>query len=152
MDNTIRRLCDMRTIKNVLEERKEELLRIKKEKEKALKNVPEGHLRICKRGEKVQYYHRTAPKDFNGVYIPQKNINMARKLAQKDYDKRVLDSVEKELYAVEKYLMLSPNILAKDIYEGWKDLKKFAQIYYPDTEIISINPVGLKGLFTDVYQ
>ena len=35
--------------------------------------------------------------------------------------------------------------------EDWKNLKRFAQIYYPDTEIISINPVGLKGLFKEFY-
>lgn len=34
---------------------------------------------------------------------------------------------------------------------GWKNLKKFASTWYPDTEIISINPVGLKGLFNDIY-
>lgn len=33
----------------------------------------------------------------------------------------------------------------------WKQLKEFADMYYPETEIISINPVGLKYLFTDVY-
>lgn len=35
--------------------------------------------------------------------------------------------------------------------DGWKKLKEFASTYYPETEIISINPVGLKGLFTDIY-
>ena len=34
---------------------------------------------------------------------------------------------------------------------GYKKFKSFAERYYPDTEIISINPVGLKGLFKDVY-
>lgn len=34
---------------------------------------------------------------------------------------------------------------------GWQKLKDFASMYYPDTEIISINPVGLKGLFKDVF-
>lgn len=33
----------------------------------------------------------------------------------------------------------------------WKNLKNFAETYYPDTEIISINPVGLKGVFKDIY-
>ena len=36
--------------------------------------------------------------------------------------------------------------------EPWKELKKFVDIYYPDVEIISVNPVGLKGIFTDLYQ
>lgn len=35
--------------------------------------------------------------------------------------------------------------------DGYSKFKNFAQIYYPDIEIISVNPVGLKGLFRDVY-
>ena len=34
---------------------------------------------------------------------------------------------------------------------GYARMKMFAKRYYPDTEIISINPVGLCGLFHDVY-
>ncbi len=34
---------------------------------------------------------------------------------------------------------------------GWKLMKDFADKYYPDVELISINPVGLKGMFKDVY-
>lgn len=34
---------------------------------------------------------------------------------------------------------------------GHRKVKKFAAIHYPDTEIVSVNPVGLKGLFHDVY-
>jgi len=41
---------------------------------------------------------------------------------------------------------------AKETLKAWKDIKDFANVYYPDTEIISINPVGLKGFFKDVYQ
>ena len=33
--------------------------------------------------------------------------------------------------------------------DGWTKLKKFVQIYYPETKIISINPVGLKGVFDE---
>lgn len=34
---------------------------------------------------------------------------------------------------------------------GYQHVKRFAFIHYPDTEIISVNPVGLKGMFHDVY-
>lgn len=37
------------------------------------------------------------------------------------------------------------------ILEGWKKVKRFCSIHYPDVQIISVNPVGLKGIFTDVY-
>ena len=36
-------------------------------------------------------------------------------------------------------------------YDGWNKLKKFLSVYYPDVKIISINPVGLKGMFSDMY-
>ena len=38
------------------------------------------------------------------------------------------------------------------LVEPWKKIKQFADMLYPQTEIVSINPVGLKGLFRDVYQ
>lgn len=38
-----------------------------------------------------------------------------------------------------------------DQLRGWKAMVKFASAYYPNTEIVSINPVGLKGMFKDVY-
>lgn len=35
--------------------------------------------------------------------------------------------------------------------QGYKMLKEVRDYHYPDVEIISINPVGLRGLFRDVY-
>ncbi len=34
---------------------------------------------------------------------------------------------------------------------GWSKMKEYIDRHYPDIEIVSINPVGLKGLFKDVY-
>ena len=38
-------------------------------------------------------------------------------------------------------------ITKNDYIEAWTHLKHFADTYYPETEIVSVNPVGLKGLF-----
>ena len=38
------------------------------------------------------------------------------------------------------------------VLSGWKNIKDFATAFYPDTEIVSVNPVGLKGLFKDISQ
>jgi len=35
--------------------------------------------------------------------------------------------------------------------EGYRKLKTYVTRYYPDTEIISVNPVGLRGMFQDIY-
>lgn len=37
------------------------------------------------------------------------------------------------------------------IYNGWLKVKKFLEIYYPHIEVFSINPIGLRGIFKDVY-
>lgn len=37
------------------------------------------------------------------------------------------------------------------LVDAWKEAKEFSQIYYPDVEVCSINPVGLKGIFKDLY-
>lgn len=37
------------------------------------------------------------------------------------------------------------------MFKDWQRFKNFVQVYYPDTEIISVNPIKLKGLFRDVY-
>jgi hypothetical protein len=38
------------------------------------------------------------------------------------------------------------------VKKGWEKFKKFTEIYHPDLEIISVNPVGLKDMFIDIYQ
>lgn len=108
----------MEPIKKLLEERANQLLKIKKEKEKALVKAPDGSLRLCKHGNKTQYYHRNNPKDFNGIYIKEKDIELARQLAQKDYDKKVFCCAEKELHAINKYLLSCPKTSVEEIYEG----------------------------------
>jgi hypothetical protein len=41
--------------------------------------------------------------------------------------------------------------MTEKFLEGWDKIKQFAEIYYPETEIISINPVGLKSMFKNIY-
>ena len=48
------------------------------------------------------------------------------------------------------YAKTDKNFLKPDrIVSAYKKFKGFANKYYPDVEIISINPVGLKGIFKD---
>ena len=35
---------------------------------------------------------------------------------------------------------------------GWLKVKEFRDIYYPKTEIVSINPIGLNGIFKEIYS
>jgi hypothetical protein len=35
--------------------------------------------------------------------------------------------------------------------KGWKIFKDYARIFHPEVEVISVNPVGLRGMFKDIY-
>jgi len=98
--------------------RKEYLTQLRMEKEKILKTSPEGLLRVCCHGNRTQYYLRNNPKDFNGVYIPRKNEDLVRKLAQKDYDARILKNAEKEIKVIEEFLSHYPSVCVEQIYEN----------------------------------
>lgn len=57
---------------------------------------------------------------------------------------------EKEVQKINRDTKLC--VSAESTVSKWKELKEIAQRVYPDVEIISINPIGLKGLFHDEYQ
>ena len=108
----------MEEIKVKLRNREKKLLKLKKDKERALRNAPEGSLRVNVHGNRIQYYQRTEPKDLNGVYIKEKDFRIAQKLAQKDYDKKILHTAEQEIKAIQKFFSANPERHVEEIYES----------------------------------
>ena len=107
----------MEQILNRMKKREEYLLQIKSDKENALKNSPEGTLRIAGGDESPEYYHRKHTKDVNGNYISANNLFLAKQLAQKSYDKKVLNSAELELEVLRKYFLTYPEVCVEQIYD-----------------------------------
>lgn len=60
---------------------------------------------------------------------------------------QAIEEIETEKQELEERWGKQEKLIAK-----WKECKEFASKYYPDTQIISVNPVGLKGVFKDWYQ
>ncbi len=87
-----------------IEERLEELEKILMYKKRNYSDLPEGHLRIAQISKKPQYYHCTDPADSNGHFIPRAEDKLAKALAQKDYDKKVIKLLENEIKASKYYL------------------------------------------------
>ncbi len=80
----------------VLQARLAEVNALLATKLKELKKAPPGSLRLTKSNKVVQYYHRTERGDTSGHYIPAKNFKLAKALAQKDYDKQLIELLKKE--------------------------------------------------------
>lgn len=128
----------MENIKEILQTRRNYLLQMKADKENEIKNAPDGTLRICNSGNRTQFYQRIDPKDYNGKYISEKDIHLVKSLAQKDYDKKLLRAMEKELNAIKKYFDTYPMINAEQIYENLhKERQKLVNpIEEPEEEFI----------------
>lgn len=73
----------------VLIKRKEELELMSAMVEERIDEAPQGTLRISHTGGYTQFYHRIEPGDTRGKYIRKKECELARLLAQKEYDRRV---------------------------------------------------------------
>jgi hypothetical protein len=80
-----------------LQERVAQLNALLDLKLRAFKIAPKGSLRISQCHGNVQYYHRKTPDDKCGIYIDSKHYELAQGLAQKDYNKRLLASLKKEI-------------------------------------------------------
>ncbi len=71
---------------------------------KDLSTAPEGTLRITRNRKSFQYYHRHSSQDPQGIYIKREDDPLAAALAQKDYDTKLLISLEKQLKAIDRFL------------------------------------------------
>lgn len=82
-----------------------ELAAASDELQKSVEKSKEGSLHVVMRGDYCMYYHRKNAKDKSGTYIKKRNIDVAKALAQKDYDIAVLKEIHKEKKMIEKFLL-----------------------------------------------
>lgn len=69
-----------------------------------IKKAPEGSLRISRKWNKNQYYHRHDSSNGPGIYIPRNNKSFAARLAQKDYDTKLLTALKDQKEAIDRFL------------------------------------------------
>lgn len=122
------RMIFMKNFEIILEKEEEYLLRLNQEIDQRIKKAPEGSLRCCKKRNKIQYYHRT--KDMENLskildrYIKKEEMDQAKLLAQKGYDKCVKEWIENCLNRIcllrESYQIHE----LEKIYENLNDYRK----------------------------
>lgn len=67
-----------------------------------LKGAPPGKLRSSTCHGQPQYYYCLEKKDRNGQYIPISQTDLIGQLAQKEYDKNILSSIDSRLQQIQK--------------------------------------------------
>ena len=112
-------------IKQLAQQKFEEVNRILEQIDKELEHMPEGHLKIQKRLENVYYYQMIQE---NGktkkYYIEKRNAELIKKLACKHYYMKVQTKLKKEWEALKKFLNNYDEKIADDIYDQMPVEKK----------------------------
>ena len=101
-----------------LKSRQEELSVLLAKKLRAIKNAPEGHLRIAQahNGNKIQYFHITKSGDTKGTYIPHNQKLLAKRLAQKQYDQSLEKLLRAQLVALNRLIKTSESKI-QELYQ-----------------------------------
>lgn len=89
-----------------------------------LENAPDGSLRISSKWNKQQYYHKTDPDNPRGKYITVQNRPLAVRLAQKDYDTRLLKVLNEQQKAIDHFLNDFDPEAAEKIYISLSEQRK----------------------------
>ena len=121
-----------------------EIVEIKQQIEKQIVEIekriiasPEGSLWIATKQWGYQYYHRIESNDSMVKYLSKKN-SLITQLAQKDYDKRLLATLQKQLKIIERFLASYDPRAAIEVYEQLSEPRKqlVTPVYPSDEEFV----------------
>lgn len=88
----------------LIEKRLADLQKILTAKKKSYEKAPQGRIRISQNGGHPEYYLVTERGSLRGKYLPHSQKTLARQLAQKDYDARLIKLLQNEISALQIYL------------------------------------------------
>jgi hypothetical protein len=122
----------------VITKRKEQLESIIQSKSVALNQPQEGKLRIQKRKNSFQYFLRTDPKDPNGKYLPLDKRQIAARIAQRDYDERIVEAAKKELKIAANYVEVLQHESVSEVFESLNPGKQVlvTPVFVPDEQYV----------------
>lgn len=104
--------------------------------EQALAKMPEGRLRISRRGDNIYYYHVKDSKCPNGILLSVDEHSLAKSLAQRTYLESLLKAARIEQQVLKTALDHYPERAMEKIYESYsKDRKDLVDPFtLPDDE------------------
>ena len=120
-------------------EEERRLKKITRDAERRIRQAPQGNVRIVKSENRVQFFHRTDPKDTSGHYIRVEDRSIAVELIQKKYDQQVCAAVRKQSSAIAAFLKCYDPEAVKRVYERQSDVRKenIVPVELPDQEFIN---------------
>ena len=115
----------MKTLETLLRKEGEQLKNIISETEKRLKKAPEGRIRITNKRGKVEYYYKNSEiGNMNGRYMRKQELDLVKRIVQKDYDNCVIKIAKERLKAIEQFLNKYKKTNLKEVYQQMSQSRK----------------------------
>ncbi|WP_026499051.1 hypothetical protein [Butyrivibrio sp. WCD2001] len=127
--------------------REAELSKVMKVCESKLKKAPSGRLKVRNYKGKSYYYVSGGGADSRLKYLRNSEYDKAKQLAQRDYDARTLDAVNRELSAIHSYQKKMPAKTYEQTYDALNPGRKvlITPHFLPDSEFV-------KGWLEEPYE
>ena len=142
-----------------IEKQLADLQKILTAKKKSYEKAPQGRIRISQNGGHPEYYLVTETGSLRGKYLPHSQETLARQLAQKDYDVRLIKQLQKEIDTLQNYLkhagggraiselydslcparraLITPVTLTDEQYAAnWQEVSWAGRPFSPDTPLL----------------
>ena len=113
----------MKTIESILNEELKRLKEIIQRAKERITNAPAGAIRVrCWKGVVEYYYKDPTMQDAdenksNGRYLKKSEEDIARRIAQRDYDIKTIRRAEERAKAIEKFLEVYQRTCLKKLYQ-----------------------------------
>lgn len=115
----------MRKIEDELMKEVKNLEMIEKQIREKLRKAPKGFLRISNSHARTEYYYKSDDVNRkNGRYIRKGEMELARRLAQRDYDVQLLEKVHNRRCAIDKFLSEYKKTNLANIYDNTNKYRK----------------------------
>lgn len=108
------------------------------QKQNDLKKAPDGTLRIAQRHGKPQFYVKNSKSDKKEKYLSGKLLETASRLAQKDYDYKLLTILAKQIAAIKAFRKNYTAHSLSQLYEKLVPSRKklVVPVVIPDDEFV----------------
>lgn len=83
-----------------------ELANLEKLKKQAVRRAPQGTLRALSRGNSFRFFLISGDSSPNGRFIPRKDWDIAKQIAQRDYDLKIIEGVVHQKGVLERFAKL----------------------------------------------
>lgn len=140
----------MRKFESALMEERCQLERIVEKSNKRLIKAPKGRLRIRVWKGDVEYYYKeaceeskkedndTTKKNNNGRYLKKCEIDLAKGIAQRDYDKVIIEKACERIKVIDEFLKKYNNTNLQEVYSNMNPYRRelIEEIIIPDEEYV----------------